>query len=335
MRNKPSVRKTVAFVLLFLSTTSAPVAAQDQGPTSEATPVATAEAVPTTTADVTPPAASELEARRRYAQGSEFYRRGRFAEAVAEFTEAYSLWQNPTILYALAQAYEGLFEVARAIETYTRYLETAQAEDPRRAEVAAKIAQLEGLYATIHIAANVATSVYVDGEARGEAPGDFRIATGRHRVELRAPGYEPQSVAITVAGGTERTLTFDLEAREAQVVHVERARLRLPRPVFYTAVGITAAGLVTWAAMATTTVVRANDYNDDIGNTNFDRAHAREVARRSNVTLGVTGGLAVTTAVIGLLTRWDEPGDEASPEVVTASIEPLARGVIVSARWSR
>jgi hypothetical protein len=332
MRNKPSVRNTV-YLAVFLSSFATRIEAQDEAPTTEPTPTAVPSAEPAAPA-VAQPADGAIEARRRYAQGSEFYRRARYAEAVAEFTEAYSLWQNPTILYALGQAYEGMFEVDRAIESYTRYLETAPADDLRRGEVTAKIAELEGLYATIHIAANVTTSVYVDGEARGEAPGDFRVATGRHRFELRASGYESQSATVTVAGGTERTLTFDLAADQTQVVRVERERFRFPRPVFYTAVGLTAAGLVTWGALATTSVVRANDYNDDVGNTNFDRHDAREVARRSNVVLAVTGGVAVTTAVIGLLTRWDA-SDDPTPEVVTASIDPIAGGAIVSARWTR
>jgi tetratricopeptide (TPR) repeat protein len=78
------------------------------------------------------PDAAMDEARRRYAQGSEYYRRGRYAEAVAEFSEAYSLWPNPVILYALGQAYEGQSDANRAIETYQRFLEVAPEGDLRR-----------------------------------------------------------------------------------------------------------------------------------------------------------------------------------------------------------
>jgi hypothetical protein len=68
--------------------------------------------------------AAIAEARERYAQGAEFFRRERYSAAIAELTEAYRLWQNPTILFALAQAYEGDSQVLAAIETYQRYLDT-------------------------------------------------------------------------------------------------------------------------------------------------------------------------------------------------------------------
>ena len=50
------------------------------GPPADVPPDGAAETAPTTQAES--PDAGMEEARRRYAQGSEFYRRGRFAEAV-------------------------------------------------------------------------------------------------------------------------------------------------------------------------------------------------------------------------------------------------------------
>jgi len=304
-----------------------------------------AQTPPPGTTATTPPEADPgiAEARRRYAQGAEFYRRGRYAEAVAEFTEAYSRWQNPTILYALGQAYEGLSDVNRAIETFRRYLETSPPDDARRAEVTAKIEELERLLATLHIQCNVLASIYVDGEMHGEAPGDLRLATGRHEIELRAEGFESQSQTLTIAGGTERTLSFHLEpvpvSTTTQVVRVERNRFRFPKPVFFTAVGVTGAGLVTWGSLAIVTIVRANDYNDDVDRTNLELQQARDIARASNVALGVTGGAAAVTAVIGVLTQWHPREDEDEPPhgaaSLTAGVEPVVGGAILHARWTR
>ncbi len=282
------------------------------------------------------------EARRRYQQGAEFYRRGRYEEAVAEFTEAYELWQNPLILYALGQAYEGLSEVNRAIATYTRYLETAPADDARRSEVESKIRELERLLATVHVQSNVPATVYVDGEAVGSAPGDFRLATGRREVELRADGYVSGSQTLIVAGGTERTLGFVLEpvpVATTQLVRVESPPFRFPRPVFITAVSLTAASAATWGSLATVTLVRANAYNDDPDRTNLERARARDFARNADVMLGVTAGLAVGTTLVGIFTDFD--GDDESEEdgpvapSISASIEPVSGGAVVTARWTR
>ncbi len=316
--------------------------------TADAVPVDGAEGEAATEVPAGPDPAVVEEARRRYAQGSEFYRRARYAQAVAEFTEAYSLWPNPTILYALGQAYEGLSEVHRAIETYHRYLEAAPEGDLRRADAAQRIEVLGGLLAVLRIAVNVEAIVSIDGEAVGSAPGDFRVPTGRHLVTLRAEGHEPQSATVTIAGGTERSVSFELEPSPV-VTLAERERFRFPRPVFYAAVGLTGASLVVWGAMATKSVVRARDYNDMPGRTNFDRDDAHQYASRSNIALGVTGGLAATTLVIGLLTQWqddadddeEEPGGErdgdaaARPPRLMAAVTPLRGGAMLSARWTR
>ena len=111
--------RTKASVLVFASLLSASVSVHAQPPTTgAATPQEEATPATSQQTDV-----GVAEARRRYAQGAEFYRRNRYAEAVAEFTEAYRLWQNPTILYALGQAYEGLSQLTQAIRTYQLYLE--------------------------------------------------------------------------------------------------------------------------------------------------------------------------------------------------------------------
>src|SRR5690606_27833406 len=79
--------------------------------------------------------AAIAEARERYAQGAEFFRRERYSAAIAELSEAYRLWQNPVILYSLAQAYEGDGQVQAAIETYQRYLDTTPESDARRGDI--------------------------------------------------------------------------------------------------------------------------------------------------------------------------------------------------------
>src|SRR5690606_33848834 len=97
----------------------------------------------------------EQEARRRYAQGAEFFRRGRYAQAIAEVLEAYRLWANPAILYALGQAYEGETQGREAIDAYRRYLVSVAADDGRRPDVEGRIAMLEGLLATVQVRSNV------------------------------------------------------------------------------------------------------------------------------------------------------------------------------------
>ncbi len=260
------------------------------------------------------------EARRRYAQGAEFFRRGRYAEAVAELAEAYRLWENPAILYALGQAHEGLTQVRRAIEVYRRYLDGTPPDDPRRADVEARIQQLEGLLATVRVTANVPGTLYVNDEREGQVPGEFRLPTGSHRLEVRAEGHETARQTIVVAAGTDREVVFELRRVQSttQILQVSERR-RLPRPVFYSMAAVTGTSLVAWGSVATVMLVRRNQYNGDPTRDPIDRQEAKDWARRADILLGVTGGLAAATLVIGLLTEWgddtEDTEDTALPEL--------------------
>jgi tetratricopeptide (TPR) repeat protein len=248
----------------------------------------------------------EQEARRRYAQGAEFFRRGRYAQAIAEFLEAYRLWDNPAILYALGQAYEGDSQVREAIDAYRRYLDATPEDDARRADVDGRIAMLEGLLATVRVRSNVRGQLYVNDALEGEVPGEFRLATGSHRLEVRAEGYAPARQNVVIAAGTTREVSFELNAIEhtTEILQVTERR-RLPRAYFYGAVGVTGAALLATAGVGTTSLVKARRYDDRNDSDPVDRAEGQRWQKRTDILLGVTAGLAVGTLIIGLLTDWD------------------------------
>src|SRR5262245_35384060 len=50
------------------------------------------------------------------------YKAGRFAEAAALLKEAYAIYPEPTLLYNLARALEGLGDLEGAVAAYDRYL---------------------------------------------------------------------------------------------------------------------------------------------------------------------------------------------------------------------
>ncbi|MCA9575367.1 MAG: PEGA domain-containing protein [Myxococcales bacterium] len=295
--------------------------------------------------------AAIAEARERYAQGAEFFRRERYSAAIAELTEAYRLWQNPTILFALGQAYEGDSQVQAAIDTYQRYLDTTPETDGRRADVENRIRLLNGLLATVQIQSNAPGMVFVNGVELGAAPGAVRVPTGRHQIEVRAEGYRPERRTLTIAAGTEMQLTFNLRPEETrtEIIRVSEGRgpIRLPRPVFLATAGVTVAAVGAWAGLGGTAVRRANQYNAQPVRSDTDRREARAWARRSDVMMGVAGGLAVGTLVIGLLTDWDGDDDAsdgdgdgdgaagatgATPE---ANVLPQRGGAVLLLGWRR
>lgn len=70
-------------------------------------------------------ARQEAEALRLFEQSVDEYRAGRFQQAVDLLRRAYDLHAEPTLLYNLARALEGLGDDEGAIESYGRYLEGA------------------------------------------------------------------------------------------------------------------------------------------------------------------------------------------------------------------
>jgi hypothetical protein len=261
---------------------------------------------------------AEESARQHYRQGTAFFDGQRYAEAAAEFEEAYRLFPNVIILYALGQAYEGTLQVHKAIEAYRQYLEGTPPDDERRADVESRIQLLERLLATIHVESNVPAELFVDGEARGQAPGDVEVSTGRHEITLRAEGYSPSEQTVMVAAGTEHTVTFELtEAQvvtEREIIHVSDEPTRIPRPVFWSSVGLTAGSAVAWVTLASIAKRRVHDYDGLTVRTPSARDDAERWNVRADILLGVTGGLAALTLTLGFFTDWgdDDEGDGAS-----------------------
>lgn len=88
------------------------------------------------------PAADKARARELYKQGTERFRGGKVAEALAAFQEAYRLDPHPVLAYNIARAHETLGQVEEAIAAFRLYLEL----DPRasdRGAVEQRIATLE------------------------------------------------------------------------------------------------------------------------------------------------------------------------------------------------
>lgn len=295
--------------------------------------------------------AAIAEARERYAQGAEFFRRERYSAAIAELTEAYRLWQNPTILYALGQAYEGDGQVQAAIDTYQRYLDTTPTTDERRTDIEGRIRALNSLLATVRIESNTAGTVLINGQEVGAAPGEIRVPTGRHQIEVRADGYRPERQTVTIAAGTTVRLTFTLRAEETrtEIIRVSegRAPIRLPRSAFMVTAGVTVVAAGAWVGLAGTAVRRSNQYNDQPVRTEGDRRDARAWSRRADIMMGVAGGLAVGTLVVGLLTDWDGDDDEgeggdggdgdagATGPAPEANVLPQRGGAVLLLGWRR
>jgi tetratricopeptide (TPR) repeat protein len=101
-----------------------------------------ASAVPAPRATAAGTEATRLrDARAHYEQAVVHYNLDEFAEALAEFREAYRLKPDPSFLFNIAQCHRKLGEVDAALDFYRKYLRSLP-EAPNRAEVERMIADL-------------------------------------------------------------------------------------------------------------------------------------------------------------------------------------------------
>jgi len=89
-----------------------------------------------------PTAAIVSEAQRRFARGNNLSRLGNYSEALLAYQAALDLYEEPSILYNLAQAYEKLRDPGQAALMFERYL-VARPKARDRDTVLARITSLK------------------------------------------------------------------------------------------------------------------------------------------------------------------------------------------------
>lgn len=107
--------------------------------------------------------AALIEARDHMERGQSYYLQGRFGEAAAEFEAAYGARPFAAFLYNAGISHQNGGDLARAVDSFTRYLAAADADASDRPDVEARIAAMQGLIAERAAAAAAAA-------AAGEPP---------------------------------------------------------------------------------------------------------------------------------------------------------------------
>lgn len=156
-------------------------------------------------------------ARIHFRRGVNLYRAGAYDAAFAEFTRAYELAPNHRVLYNLAQVQAQRHDYVEALGLFRRYLGEGAADVPaERAElVRAEIAELEQRVTVLRIEINVDDAhLLVDGQPAGDLPRDepLLLNAGIHRVSVQKAGFVGASRLLTLAGGEEADVSFELIA---------------------------------------------------------------------------------------------------------------------------
>jgi len=168
---------------------------------------------------IKPSRAIIAEARRRFIRANNSYRLGNYKEALLNYQAALDLYEEPVILYNLAQTYEKLRDPARAALFFERYLQIRpRAGD--RAAVLARVARLKK-----HAKVDVDITSYPPGAAiyigtrqkgvRGRTPFTLPLPLGPQKVILDLHGFNPEERDIDVGLGKSNFVDVQLRRRSS------------------------------------------------------------------------------------------------------------------------
>lgn len=327
---------SVAWVLL-----STLVSAQDQAPANR-------PSVSTEPAGTGAEQAAQERASEHFDRGVALYRHGDFEGALVEFRRAYEAVPTSGLLFNLGQTAAKLHDYAQAKTFFERYLQGSEeaVSAERRELVTAELKQLRSRIGYAQLSVSVSgAEVWVDQRSVGRTPlsEPLTLNVGRHRVEVRADGYQAEVQTLELAGGEERALEFRLQPLsvergsspvqalapvQAQAAEspktAKRAWLRPARIASLSMLGVGAVGAVAAGVLAS----KAHDeLTAELASRPGDRSaiqDARVRTRSYSIASDASLGVAAVSAVLSVTFLWMERSDR---RAVSLAIEP--RGVAI------
>jgi hypothetical protein len=273
-------------------------------------------------------------AAREFAEGQRAFSAGDFQRAGEQFEAAYRDKPHHAPLWNAAKSWDSAGELPRAAGLYARYLREAPADAPDRdaataalRAISARVVRLE-----IHPAEGV-TGITVDGKpVEGET---IYVTPGDHAIDGKKGDKRAHKDQTGRAGDV---LSVLLEVTEAPPVAV------MPPPTLETApppkdvstdaqghglspifvvigsvLTVGAAGVTIWSGVDT--LSQKDTFDTERTQANLDDGRAKQT--RTNVLLGVTGGLAVITGVTAIFfTDWNKSERAPATGALRAGVGP-------------
>lgn len=164
--------------------------------------------------------AEETLARQQYESGLAAFRRGDYDRAIKEWNSAYQLSKKPRFQYIIAEAYERLGEIEKAIDALERFLDIADPNDLSRSDAVALLAAWKQRLSATGIVIKEApdsASIVVDGENWGFTPRPDKIPVkpGSHTVVVEKDGFKRFRSTVMVPAGEVAEVFAELEAETA------------------------------------------------------------------------------------------------------------------------
>jgi hypothetical protein len=308
----------LAFVMIALSLASAPARADPPKPDK----------------------AQLEEAQRRYQRGRELYEESDFQGALAEMRRAYDLAPSFKLLYDIGQVCFQMQDYPCALKTFTRYLNDGKGDIPaaRREEVQADVERLKGRIAYLRVTVNKPDAeIFVDDVSVGKAPlsEPVMVSAGKRKVEARLTGAVPVARTIEVAGQDTVDVPLEIAGTSPSKIPAGGESAAPPPPqkggvpwVPWVITGGLAVGAGVVGALALSSSSDLETKLDTFGSTRGDidaaRSKTTTLALTTDILLGLTGAMAVTSLVLTLTSSGGQSGADAKEK---AAKLPVRLGV--------
>jgi hypothetical protein len=172
------------------------------------------------------PPADKVDARSLMQSGVRLLEAKDYLGALAVFKDAYSRFASAKILLNIGTTQTLLGRKADAANSYQRYLDAADMDPAKRADVVAQLAELDKANAVLAIAVSPGDAEVGIDETWQPATQMrvWRVAPGSVVVKARKEGYAPGELAVTVAAGAHRPAMLTL-AKLPPVEHEVETRV--------------------------------------------------------------------------------------------------------------
>ncbi len=164
----------------------------------------------------------DLRSKDAFVRAQNFYKQGRFLDAIHTFEESGRLKERPAVSYNLGRCYEELNETGRALFYYREYVKQAPTATDRPAvesKIAAMTKKLAGKKLQL-LAVSVKpeeATIAVDGQRVGVGHAELEVPYGVHELKISASGHEGAERSMNVTGDEVATAAFLLKKVEVPV----------------------------------------------------------------------------------------------------------------------
>lgn len=257
----------------------------------------------------------DRRAEQLFSDGQAAFESGDFRRAAASFEAAYEAKHHPAVLWNAARSWQKAGEELRAATDFDRYLRGTAADAPHRDEATKTLAEIIKVVGRVQVRAVGVKNVMIDGEASSE-PIRF-VAAGEHvataeddegrpvRKVFAARAGEIVSVVLSSSSEAKPPPRKPSSSRPEAAEHDGAPRTGKPLSPWVVVGGsvLVLAGGVTSTFSGIETLNKAAAFDSEPTQSRLDDGF--ESQARTNVALGVTGGLAVLTLVAALfLVDW-------------------------------